>query len=366
MAGSLRVLLVTLNYPPPPGGIQTIVKNLERGLKELGHEVEVLHIDRSDFDWSISDLLPKPRWYYSVEGFTSRDYVYMNAVYRQTVEAIRTFEPDVVHAMHVKDWPAIVAAQERDIPTALSTYALELGNRPLASRAIRDVDVVHALTEFTESLIDDVAPDHVKTEIIPPSIDIDEYHRAVRRINGNERGDVVTMSRFVDRKNLETIIRAWKQLEDDVRGKRELVVAGDGENRNELERLASDTDDIHFPGWVNGKEKRELLAKSDVFAMVPRRNGYDVEGFGIVYIEAQAAKTPVIGSKHGGAPEAIDDAGIIVDNENDPKEVAEAIRTLIADEEIRETKLSNAAERIRNFDIPHVAERHVEMYNRVR
>ncbi|WP_408957710.1 glycosyltransferase family 4 protein [Natrinema sp. 74] len=366
MAESLRVLLVTVDYPPPPGGIQTIVKNLERGLKQLGHEVEVLHVDRGDFDWLVSDLVPRPQWYYSIDGITSRDYIYMNAVYRRTVDAITTFDPDIVHGMHVMDWPAIVAAREQEIPTVLSTYALELGNRPLAARATRDVDIVHALTEFTESLVVNVAPDTVRTEIIPPSIDIDEYQRTVRETNTNGRGPVVTMSRFVDRKNIETVIKAWTQLDNDVRDGRELVVAGDGTNREELEQLVFGRDDVRFPGWVNGEEKRKLLAEADAFAMVPHRDGYDVEGFGIVYIEAQAAETPVVGSKHGGAPEAIDDAGIVVDDEDDPETVADALRTLLVDETVRTTKLSNAADRIRDFDISTVAESHVEMYNSVR
>lgn len=366
MSDSLRVLLVTLDYPPPPGGIQTIVKNLERGLGELGHETEVLHVETDALDWGGADLFPTPRWLYGLRSLRRLDFVYMNVVYRRTVEMIEQFDPDVVHAMHVKDWPALVAADEHGVPSALSTYALELGNEPLSARAIRDTDVVHALTEFTASLVRSVAVDEPAVEVTPPSIDVPTYQAAADRTDGSDTGPVVTMARFVDRKNIETVVRAWDHLDDSVRGGRELVVAGDGPNRDTLEALVGDRDDVRFTGWVNGHEKRDLLAAADTFVMVPRRNGYDVEGFGIVYIEAQAAGTPVVGSAHGGAPEAIDDAGTVVDDENDPVAVAEAIETMLTDGSTRDRCLRAADDRIDRFDIPEVARRHVTMYEAIR
>jgi phosphatidylinositol alpha-1,6-mannosyltransferase len=68
MSDSLRVLLVTLDYPPPPGGIQTVVKNLEEGLRELGHIPSVLHIEASSESRSLTDLLPRRQRLY---GFDS-------------------------------------------------------------------------------------------------------------------------------------------------------------------------------------------------------------------------------------------------------------------------------------------------------
>lgn len=369
VSDSLRILLVTLDYPPPPGGIQTIVKNLESGLNKLGHEAEVLHVDTGQFDVRPTDFVPRPRWLYGYRSIICRDFVYLNTVYRRTVEAIEQFDPDLVHAMHVKDWPALVAANERHLPSALSTYALELGNEPLAAQAIRDADVVHALTQFTASLVRSVAHGEPSVEIIPPSIDVSEYQDVLNDTNAASATDptpVVTMARLVDRKNIETVVKAWTRLDEAVRDGRELVVAGDGPNRRELEILAEGHNDVRFAGWVNGKEKCRLLASADAFAMTPRRDGYDVEGFGIVYIEAQASATPVVGSKHGGAPEAIDDGGVVVDNENNPDEVAEAIEAVLTDETTRRRCLEAASDRIDRFDIKPVARRHVAMYDGIR
>lgn len=366
MDDSLRVLLATPDYPPPPGGIQTITRNLERGLRWDGHEVLVLHVNPRDFTPLPSDLLPRPRWLYEPKASLQGQFVYLNTVYRKTASAIESFQPDVVHAMHVRNWPALVAANERDVPTVLSTYALELEERTLAANAIAASDVVHAISEFTASLVRDTArKDLPNIILIPPSIDIDAYRNAAVAAENSEPGPVITIARFVDRKNVETVIEAWKRLPTDVVKGRELVIAGDGPNRAALEERVAGRDNIQFPGWVNGRSKRELLARADAFAMVPRRREFDVEGFGIVYIEAQAADTPVVGSKHGGAPEAIDDAGILVNDENDPDEVAAAIELLLVDDDARTRCLSAARDRINNFNIPTVASRHVDTYRQL-
>jgi phosphatidylinositol alpha-1,6-mannosyltransferase len=358
----LKVLLVSPDYPPPPGGIQTIVRNLEIGLEDEEHEVEVLHVDPRNFERRATDFVPRPRWLYTGRGALMGQFVYLNAVYRKAVEAITRFEPDVVHAMHVRCWPAMVAAQEKGVARALTTYALELEEKTLAANAIEEADAVHAISEFTASLVRKGARREPHIEVIPPSIDVNAYREAAESVSKN--GSVVTLARFVDRKNIETVIEAWSQLSDDTREGRQLIVAGDGPKRDELERRAINMPDVEFPGWVNGEDKRQLLARSDLFVMVPRRENYDVEGFGIVYIEAQAAGTPVVGSSHGGAPEAIGNAGIVVENENDPEEVADAIKSLLRDETRREEYRRAAAERLDQFDIPAVTDGILDVYRK--
>lgn len=359
----LSVLLVTPDYPPPPGGIQTIVRNLEVGLDNLNIVVDILYIDPQDYDPHISDFIPRPRWRYSTRAFVMGKFVYQNAVYDRVQERINTFSPDLVHAMHIRNWSALIAANEARLPAVLSTYALELEEQNLATAAIDAADVVHAISEFTQDLVHDAARSAVETHLINPSIDVSEYRKArEQNKQSDETAPVVTIARFVNRKNIQTVINAWKRLDTEHIEGRKLIIAGDGPNRQQLEKQAAERDDIRFPGWVNGDEKRELLAKSAVFVMVPQRYQFDVEGFGIVYIEAQAAGTPVIGSKHGGAPEAIGDAGIVVSDETDPDEVADAITTMLDDRRTRKVYERNAADRIDQFSIPTISKKYTTLY----
>lgn len=367
MPSPLRVLIVTPDYPPPPGGIQMLTRNLEVGLDTSEHEVRVVHMDQTTFSANPTDLLPRRRLGYSLKSLATGRFVYLNAVYRRTRRAIRAYDPDVVHSMHLVTWPALVAAHEDDLPTVLSTYAFELRDEALARKAISQADLVHSISQFTASLVEEVTEQrNYKLRIIPPSIDVDTLRSTRSDISvESKRKTVLTIARFVDRKNIETVIEAWRRLDDHLVEQGELVVVGDGPNRDALVADAADVANVRFTGWVDEEEKRRLLARSDVFALVPRRSGFDVEGFGIVYIEAQAVGTPVIGSRHGGAPEAIDGAGHIVEDENDPGELAEALGDLLSDRKQRTEFETAARNRIEKFDISTVTERHVDAYRQL-
>jgi phosphatidylinositol alpha-1,6-mannosyltransferase len=273
-----------------------------------------------------------------------------------------TYRPDVVHAMHIVGWPALVAASERGIRSVVSAHALELGRTSLARRALAEATVVHSVSEFTKGLTLEVVGDSVDGRVIPPSIDTSGY-TSCRKPDANDAGTatIVTVARLVERKNIGTLIDAVKRLDERLERDILLRVVGEGDKRDELEKLASSAP-VVFEGWVSEDEKRALLSESDVFALVPRRIGFDVEGFGIVYIEAQAAGTPVIGSRRGGVPEAIGDGGLIVDDERSTREVATALERLLIDEQLREDCLDAAAERIDGFDRRAIAARHLDMY----
>jgi len=356
----MDVMIVALDYPPPPGGIQTITRNLELGLEELGHDVDLLHLQPSTAEPTAADYIPRPRWIHSVDAALHRDFVYAHYVYRHTVDALRAREPDVVHVMHVRNWPAIRAAAEFGVPAVLSTYALELKDEDIAHEAVRSADAVHAISDFTRSLVHHVGRGgNLDVRLIPPSIDVESFQQGDR---DSETGPVVALSRFVDRKNIGTVLEAWAELDEQVKDGRRLLLAGDGPNRAELERKASDHDDVEFTGWVTGQDKIDLLSRADLFTLVPSRDGYDVEGFGIVFIEAQASGTPVVGSVHGGVPEAIDDAGLLVEDERNPDAVAEAMRKLLVDPGLRDDCIQAAESRIGTFEIRRVAQAHADVY----
>ena len=361
MSDSFRVLLVTPSYPPPPGGIQSLTRNLERGLRVHGADVEVLVGDLSFSDIEVSDVLPAVRWRHSVNSLLTGEVLALNAIHRRTEALIETHEPDLVHAIHIAGWPALVTASEYDVPSIVSTHALELERASLARNAVDEATIVHSVSEYTRDLTREVTDGPIRSRVIPPSIAVEEYTTQLPTTEENGPKTVVTVARLVERKNITTLIDAVemlnRRLEEDV----ELRIIGEGPRKDTLVQQATESN-VVFEGWVSEEEKRRLLADADVFALVPRGIGFDVEGFGIVYIEAQAAGTPVVGSRNGGVPEAVGDGGLIVDDEMDSVEVAETLQVLLADDRTRARCLRAATRRIDQFDISAVAARHLQMY----
>jgi len=120
---------------------------------------------------------------------------------------------------------------------------------------------------------------------------------------------VVCVSRLVRRKGQDTLIRAWGEVKRQVPDAA-LLIVGAGPYSADLHRLSERTGlsaSIHFTGSVPQAELPAHYAAGDVFAMPcrTRRGGLDVEGLGIVYLEASATGLPVVGGDSGGAPDAI-------------------------------------------------------------
>jgi phosphatidylinositol alpha-1,6-mannosyltransferase len=118
-----------------------------------------------------------------------------------------------------------------------------------------------------------------------------------------------------------------------------LVVAGDGPERASLDAQVSTLPEavrakVHFTGAIDTETRNALLADCSVFVLANRRLPGDVEGFGIVFLEAALHGKPAIGGRNGGVPDAIIDGttGVLVDMEQEPvAAVAEALDFLLGD-----------------------------------
>jgi phosphatidylinositol alpha-1,6-mannosyltransferase len=147
---------------------------------------------------------------------------------------------------------------------------------------------------------------------------------------------VVCISRLVPRKGQDMLIKAWPDIRRRADGAA-LVIVGGGPYAETLHRLAADSgagSDIVFTGGVPNAELPGHYAMADVFAMPcrTRGGGLDVEGLGIVFLEASATGVPVVAGDSGGAPETVRDGetGRVVDGRSHDQ-IVEVISGLLAD-----------------------------------
>ena len=147
---------------------------------------------------------------------------------------------------------------------------------------------------------------------------------------------MVCLSRLVPRKGQDMLIKALPSIRRRVDGA-VLVLVGNGPYRDKLRRLAQDcgvADAVTFTGGVAADELPAHHALADVFAMPcrTRGGGMDVEGLGIVFLEASATGVPVIAGESGGAPETVqhNKTGVVVDG-NSVGEIARAVTELLTD-----------------------------------
>ncbi|MFR9676718.1 glycosyltransferase family 4 protein [Streptomyces sp. TR06-5] len=222
------------------------------------------------------------------------------------------------------------------------------GARQLLRRIGDGTDVLTYLGEYTRSRIAPALSAEAarRMEQLPPGVDEQTFHPdsggdAVRERWGLAgRPVVVCVSRLVPRKGQDTLIEALPRIlaavPDAV-----LLVVGDGPYRRRLEELARArgvADAVRFTGAVPWEELPAHFGAGDVFAMPcrTRRGGLDVEGLGMVYLEASATGLPVVAGDSGGAPDAVLDGrtGWVVRG-GAPDEAAERIVALLRDPVLR-------------------------------
>ncbi|WP_033327396.1 glycosyltransferase family 4 protein [Streptomyces yerevanensis] len=221
-------------------------------------------------------------------------------------------------------------------------------SRQLLRRIGESTDTITYLGEYTRSRIATALTPAAAGRMVqlPPGVDEKTFHpgsggAAVRaRLGLTDRPVVVCVSRLVPRKGQDTLILAMPRIlakEPDA----VLLIVGGGPYEKELRKLAYETgvaDSVHFTGAVPWSELPAHYGAGDVFAMPcrTRRGGLDVEGLGIVYLEASATGLPVVAGDSGGAPDAVLDGetGWVVRG-GSPEAAADRIVTLLGDAELR-------------------------------
>ncbi len=211
-------------------------------------------------------------------------------------------------------------------------------------RVIGDhTDVVTYVSRYTRGRFAAAFGPRAALEHLPPGVDTGTFRpdpgaRAeVRaRYRHGDRPTVLCLSRLVPRKGQDALIRALPAIRSRIDGA-VLVIVGGGPYEQALHRLAQRcgvADHVVFTGGVPGAELAAHHTIGDVFAMPCRTRGagLDVEGLGIVFLEASAAGVPVVAGTSGGAPETVIEGktGHVVDGRSTDS-IAAAITGLLAD-----------------------------------
>lgn len=349
----MRVLIVTPDFPPAPGGIQILAHRIARHASALESRVVTIHApgaERFDRDQAI-DVRRAPALRRS-----HRASLVLLSVW-SLLEAAR-FRPRVVLSMHIVTAPAAwLIARLLQVPFVQYLHAAEVDYRPrLATFAVGRAAATVAVSAHTTRLARQAGAPPARVRTIPPGVDLPDPSNEPRL----ERPTVITVARLEDRfKGHDVLLRSLPSVVARVPDA-QWVVIGDGSLRDELERRAAELgldDRVTFLGVLTDAERDRWLARAHVFAMPSRRpvEGGG-EGFGIAFLEAGASGLPVVAGSAAGTPDAVADGetGVLVDPE-DPAAVATAIADLLLDRDRAEALGRRGRERAREYAWPLVA-----------
>jgi phosphatidyl-myo-inositol dimannoside synthase len=335
-----RTLVVTNDFPPRQGGIQSFVHELA-----LRQPVGSLVVYASDHPGAVRFDAAQP---FPVLRHPTGLLLPTPAARARTVAALRDFDCTAVWFGAAAPLgllaPALRGAGAERILAMThgheAGWAALPGARQALGRIGQECDVITYLGEYVRRRLAGPVGPHPALERLTPGVDLDTFRPDVDgspirdRYGLTGRPVIVCVSRLVRRKGQDTLIRALPGIRRQVPDVA-LLLVGAGRFRAELERLARSldvADAVVFTGGVAHLELPAHYAAGDVFAMPcrTRRGGLDVEGLGIVYLEASASGLPVICGDSGGAPDAVRDGvtGYLVSGRDVAQVTERAVRLL--------------------------------------
>jgi phosphatidyl-myo-inositol dimannoside synthase len=364
---SARHLLVTNDFPPKVGGIQSYLWELWQRLDPKSYVVltasshpaaKVFDADQSRFGIRI-ERLPGKLLYFP----TPRVRAAVGALLEESGASFVVFDPVL---------PLGLLGREVGVPYGVVLHGAETvvpartpGGRALLSRVLEGASLVISAGHYPRAVAASLFDTHgagrghpgVLVEI-PPGVDCDRIvpldevsRREVRRRFGLSEDAmlVASVSRLVPRKGMDVLVEAARRLAPSL-PRFVVAIAGSGRDAGRLDAQIRRTGaPVRLLGSVSEDDKAALLGAADVFAMVCRNRwgGLEQEGFGIVFLEAAAAGVPQVAGRSGGAGEAVEDGvtGLVVARPKEPGHVAEALRRLLVDDDGRRAMGVAARER---------------------
>jgi len=238
--------------------------------------------------------------------------------------------------------PYICYVHGEDVTAAATSREL----RFLAGKSLRRAAYIIANSHHTRRiLLEDwrLPPEHVR--VLHPGVDTERFVPAPRdnkvrqELGWAERPVVLTVGRLQKRKGHDMLIRALPAIRRAVPNLLYAII-GDGEERRCLEHLVMQEgvqENVQFLGEANDQTLRRCYQQCDVFALPNRQVGVDIEGFGMVLLEAQACGRPVVAGASGGTAETmrVPQTGRIVNCDN-PQPLADVLSELLRQPDLRQ------------------------------
>jgi len=359
----MRLLIVTQDFPPDVGGIQTYCWELSSRLAERCERVLLVAPARpgdAEIDASLNVPVDRLRTRPDLLGIRALPHVVRRAR-REDIDVALHVQWQTTYASFLAraltGFPRRIAVTLHGKDAVFNPFGappLAWGYDALRRRAVAGADHVLPVSRFLARRARRFGAADAQIDVVHnatnPNVFYPTPEAPVRaELDADTRPLVLSAGRLVSKKGFDTALRALAQVQKQIPDVL-LLVAGEGPERASLERLARSLNleaHVRFLGTLSQEQLRRYYSAADVFLMAGRKTPGDVEGFGLVFLEANACGTPVVGARVGGVPDAIRDGetGLLVPPD-DPGATAAAVTRLLTNPDLAEEMGKRGRERV--------------------
>lgn len=330
------------------GGAERYFVDLSNYLAESGHQV--LAITHNDFQGKHQFIKNENL---SVESFSVLGWWDVRS--RLKIQrAIKKFNAEIIHA-HLARAAYLCGyiSNNLGIPLTVKTHNY------IDLKYYKNVDIFIPTTNDQKHYLIDKGVDENRIKVIPNFSRIKPLEE-INQQRKNKKLQIYSIGRLVKKKGFDNLLRAFSRLINSGY-EAELEIAGEGPERNPLEQLVDELSlgqHVKLPGWID--DVGSFAKNKDAFVL----SSLD-EPFGIVLLEAMAMGKPIISTRSQGPKEILDEHTASLVSINDEKELEQAMKKFIDDDEYRFTLAANSLKRFKeHYSLDVVAPRILELYQK--
>ncbi len=356
-----KSLLITFYFPPNVGGIEDYLANICAGISDkiivLAPKVrnsgefdqqQKYRIYRFNLYWSL--IAKYPRLYRVFVSLILFLFIIhsLKIIKRENIDLIQCGSADLSLAAwclaKFTQKPYLVYAYGKDIQVNQNSILSRIWKNKLVSFALKKAEALITISQFSKMRLAELGVKSSKITVINPCVKEEVFYpnqeEAVhvrQKYNLENKKVLLSVGRLVARKGNDCVIEALPAILEQVPNTIYLII-GKGREKGRLQHLTKELGlegNVIFVGYVDNTQLNSYYNVCDAFIMPSRELPGDVEGFGIVYLEANACKKPVIGGRTGGIRDAVVDGktGLLV-NPINTKEISDAVLGILSDEKL--------------------------------
>jgi phosphatidylinositol alpha-1,6-mannosyltransferase len=347
-----RIVILTEDSKPATGGIAEYLHQLAVALAPA-HDVHIVTsvagagqvpvppgVRYEELPWFRTQLrLPGDAFMPTRRLNTLRWRVNLRATMRRQLRRLMGPETTIVLGrLSAVTHPWCQACRDLGLSYQAIAYGVELIDPATPGDDIRGASQWFAISEDTAQLLAAHGVSADRIVMLPPAVDAGTVappppaarRRILEHLGVGDAPFLLTIGKLRRRKGMDLVIEAFAGLAGAHPGLH-LVIAGDGPDAAALRAQAGEA--VHFTGTIDDETRNALLAECALFVLANRRLPGDVEGFGIVFLEAALHGKAVVGGKNGGVPDAVVDGvtGLLVDTSEDAGPLGRALEQLLSD-----------------------------------
>lgn len=319
------LLIFSYDFPPSNGGIARLCKEISTGMKEYYSDVKVLTRKKygEQIPYNVHEIeiveLSSDRFKCEKEAF---QYLY-KIKNKQNVDVLcGLWHPEATLAILAGFKNVFILGHGTEFLAGKSTFRKYFWLSIYAKWTLGKVKLNIANSAYTKGLIHQINP-KAESVALPLGVNSDFFKPLATNVEANKKFRIATLSRILQFKGYDFIAKTIAALPTDYQEKIEWNIGGIGPYLEELKVLVKQLGiqkQVHFHGFIKEEVLPSFYNSNDIFVLCTREqdDSTSVEGFGLVFLEAQSCGIPVIGTKTGGIADAVtnETGGWLIEQDN--------------------------------------------------